>query len=343
MPTTTTNYSLYKPLVADPIDEDLWGDYLNDNADLLDGLLKQGIATTIQSSQTSAFTATVSISARVLYPCDATSASFAVTLPTAAAAGNGATVYFQKIDSTSNAVTITRASTDTIDGATTYALSSQYAIVGLVSDGASKWVKIVSATTNFVGDSGSGGVAGLVPAPAAGDAASAKVLGAGGAWISPTSSGNATSAPQVTSTSSHAVYTGSHTIPFNDSAMSTSNSEQILSATASVTSASVSDFLEFKGNICFDTATSGTPFVVGIFRDSETTAIAQFSVIDSSNNHIEMVPITFRQQAIDTSAHTYSVRAGTESGNAFYINGDNTGRKYGGTLLTYLQVTPVKA
>jgi hypothetical protein len=36
----------------------------------------------------------------------------------------------------------------------------------------------------FSGDSGSGGVKGLVPAPAAGDAAANKVLGAGGGWIS---------------------------------------------------------------------------------------------------------------------------------------------------------------
>ena len=41
-----------------------------------------------------------------------------------------------------------------------------------------------TATLNvFTGDSGSGGVKGLVPAPASGDAASGKVLGAGGSWI----------------------------------------------------------------------------------------------------------------------------------------------------------------
>jgi hypothetical protein len=35
----------------------------------------------------------------------------------------------------------------------------------------------------FVGDSGSGGTKGLVPAPASGDAAAGKVLGAGGGWV----------------------------------------------------------------------------------------------------------------------------------------------------------------
>lgn len=47
----------------------------------------------------------------------------------------------------------------------------------------------ISATTatallnNMVGDSGAGGTKGLVPAPAAGDAAAGKVLGAGGTWV----------------------------------------------------------------------------------------------------------------------------------------------------------------
>lgn len=41
----------------------------------------------------------------------------------------------------------------------------------------------------FVGDSGSGGTKGLVPAPATGDAAAGKVLGSGGGWVLPPSAG----------------------------------------------------------------------------------------------------------------------------------------------------------
>jgi len=40
MPTTTTNYSLYKPLVNDATDEDLWGGYINDSMDLIDTQMK---------------------------------------------------------------------------------------------------------------------------------------------------------------------------------------------------------------------------------------------------------------------------------------------------------------
>lgn len=43
--------------------------------------------------------------------------------------------------------------------------------------------QVTAALDAFVGDSGSGGTKGLVPAPSAGDAAAGKVLGAGGTWV----------------------------------------------------------------------------------------------------------------------------------------------------------------
>ena len=39
MPTYTPNYNIPKPLVNDPQDEDLWGDYLNDGMDVIDTAL----------------------------------------------------------------------------------------------------------------------------------------------------------------------------------------------------------------------------------------------------------------------------------------------------------------
>jgi hypothetical protein len=343
VPTSTTNYSLSKPLVNDPIDEDLWGTELNADLDSIDTLLKAGITTAVQSSQTTGFTATSSISVKYLYPCNATSAAFAATLPTAAAAGNGSVVYFQKTDSTANAVTVTRASSDTIDGATTYALSAQYSIVGLVSDGVSVWKKIAGSNAVFTGDSGSGGVAGLVPAPAAGDAAAGKVLGAGGTWVGK-GSGNATGATQMQSTAAYTAYSGSHTVPYSDALPTTTNTEAIFSATAAVTSLSASDFLIFEGNINFDTASSGTMVVFCIFRDAETNPIAVFPALDSSNTHVDWRSFSARIQAIDTSAHTYTLRTGSDQGGTIYINGDQGGtRKYGGGLISYFSVTPQAA
>lgn len=182
MPNLTSNYSLQKPLVNDPTDEDLWGDEINKDTDDIDALLKQGITITPQSSQTMGFVATSSIRVKYLYPCDATSGAFAATLPTAVSAGSGSTIFFKKTDVTTNAITVTRASSDTIDGANTFVLNTQYSVLGLISDGVSKWNIILKTDSVFTGDSGSGGTMGLVPAPASGDAAAGKVLKASGSW-----------------------------------------------------------------------------------------------------------------------------------------------------------------
>ncbi len=48
---------------------------------------------------------------------------------------------------------------------------------------------LVKPIPAFVGDTGSGGTKGLVPAPATGDAAAGKVLGSGGGWVLPPSAG----------------------------------------------------------------------------------------------------------------------------------------------------------
>lgn len=40
MPNLTANYSIPKPIVNDPADEDLWGTYLNDGLDLIDAQMK---------------------------------------------------------------------------------------------------------------------------------------------------------------------------------------------------------------------------------------------------------------------------------------------------------------
>lgn len=185
MVTTTTNYSLLKPAVDDPTDEDLWGGYLNDDMDDIDGLLRAGICNSVAASQTTGFSAASSISVRPFYPCTSTDGAYAATLPSSSDAGNGATVFFKKTDSSTNAITITRAGSDTIDGATTKAMDTQYDVVGVVSNGVSAWHVITTeAPATFTGDSGSGGTSGLVPAPASGDTAANKFLKASGSWVS---------------------------------------------------------------------------------------------------------------------------------------------------------------
>lgn len=142
IPTNTTNYSLAKPLVNNAVDQDLWGGELNGDLDSIDSLLRAGITVAVQGSQAIEFTPDVSISVKKFFPCDMTIGAFSADLPSAPSAGNGATVYFQKVDSTGNMLTVKCAGSDTINGVATLLLSQQYQYVGLVSDGVSVWKKI---------------------------------------------------------------------------------------------------------------------------------------------------------------------------------------------------------
>ncbi len=64
--------------------------------------------------------------------------AFTITLPDCAT-NAGLTFFIKKIGGDANTVTISRAGSDTIEGATTYALATQYKSVTLVSGGGTIW------------------------------------------------------------------------------------------------------------------------------------------------------------------------------------------------------------
>jgi len=68
---------------------------------------------------------------------DASSAAVTITLPTAAD-NSGRVLHIKKTDSSSNAVTVDGEGSETIDGATTQVITSQYDDVRIVCD-ASNW------------------------------------------------------------------------------------------------------------------------------------------------------------------------------------------------------------
>jgi len=145
MPNTTTNYSFYKPLVGDAIDEDLWGGYLNDNFDSLDTIVKGVSDKTYSTISTKTANYTVLTTDRnALILVDATAGAVTIALPAAATAGNGFVVTIKKIDSSANAVTIDPNSTETLDGATTYSTTTQYDSVEIVSNATAWFTKAAS-------------------------------------------------------------------------------------------------------------------------------------------------------------------------------------------------------
>ena len=106
---------------------------------------------------------------------------------------------------------------------------------------------------NFVGDAGSGGSAGFVPAPAAGDAAAGKVLGAAGSWIVPSGTGGGITALSGDVTASG---TGSVVATIANNAVTNAKLAQmatktvkanITTSTATPTDVSISTFMIYGG------------------------------------------------------------------------------------------------
>jgi len=79
-------------------------------------------------------TASFTVAHGGFYKVDATSGAVTVTLP-AAASNTGMRLDIKKIDASGNAVTVDGNAAETIDGAATVTLSSQYDDVTVVCDG----------------------------------------------------------------------------------------------------------------------------------------------------------------------------------------------------------------
>jgi hypothetical protein len=72
--------------------------------------------------------------------CDATAGAVIFTLP--AALGTGRELTIKKIDATANACTPTRSGSDTIDGATSYSITVQYAASKIIDQAAGSWARV---------------------------------------------------------------------------------------------------------------------------------------------------------------------------------------------------------
>lgn len=84
--------------------------------------------------------------AGVTFLCNATAGAIVFNLP-AASALSGRNIRIKKTDVSANTVTVTRAGSDTIDGANTVVLKGQYDYVVLSSDGSAAWNIFASLVT----------------------------------------------------------------------------------------------------------------------------------------------------------------------------------------------------
>jgi hypothetical protein len=85
------------------------------------------------------------------------------------------------------------------------------------------------------------------------------------------------------------------------------------------------------------TGAAGAARVVtaALFKDGATNAIAANGAASPNSVYPENIVLIYEESAGSTSARTYSVRAGSDSGDA-YLNGTSAERLYGGVSRSYL-------
>jgi len=130
------------------------------------------------------------------------------------------------VDSAGRITNILGNSTELIDlgnGETTYGLAGQPLIVNSTVDGW-EWASVIDLTylPVLIGDSGSGGNAGIVPSPEAGDATAGKYLFADGTWKVPTGTGNV-SGPASSTDNAIVLFDGTDGQTIMDSTIVSSN------------------------------------------------------------------------------------------------------------------------
>ena len=99
-----------------------------------------------ETLKTTAKTANYTVADETFVKCDASTASFTVTLPSASSLVD-TPIHFKKTDSSFNLVIIDGSGAETIDGELTFTLNLQYATVTVVSDG-TEWHKIEELPEN---------------------------------------------------------------------------------------------------------------------------------------------------------------------------------------------------
>lgn len=224
-------------------------------------------------------------------------------------------------------------------------VSNTSRFLGRITSGAGDIEELTGAQATtllsaMVGDSGSGGTKGLVPAPGAGDAAANKFLKADATWAALT---------QTVVDRAYAEYTAntdlSTTIPYDDTVPQSSEGTQILSVSITPKSTTNRLRVRFRGRwSSWDGSSSpvGTA-AAALFRDSTANALAA-DMCQAGAENAGLFNIEYEFVPGSISATTLKVRVGPSSSIVLIrMNGEHAARKLGGTQRATLIVEELYA
>lgn len=134
--------------------------------------------------------------------------------------------------------------------------------------------------------------------------------------------------------STSSLVTCSTITPFDDTIPQNSEGTEVLTATITPTSAT--NLLFIEANIFGSNSSSPSVITAALFQDSTVNALA---AVGEAQGPDTTISLTFRMTSGTTSATTFKMRIGPQSGGVqFNVNGFGPSRVYGGVATTTLTV-----
>lgn len=220
------------------------------------------------------------------------------------------------------------------------ASTADFTAAGRSMVGAASAAAQTALLSAFTGDSGSGGVKGLVPAPAAGDAAAIKFLKADGTWSAP---GTASAPTGSVINSAFAEYTTNAnlttTIPIDDTIPQVGEGTQIITLDITISSATNKVRGRFRAGGSVGTS---AVMIAAAFANGGANAIRAVTQGVGAADQREEIYLEFEHTPGSAATHTYTIRVGPNTG-TMRLNGYSSARELGGSQAATLVLEEIKA
>ena len=146
---------------------------------------------------------------------------------------------------------------------------------------------------------------------------------------------------QVVRSETGAVNTSAVIIPNDDTIPQNTEGAALTALNTTITPKSATNILIVEVLLYVNPNTTATA-IAALFKDAETSARAVGSMSIATSN-AGFVSIRYQMVAGSTTATTFSVRYGPNVTATITVNGVGAARFFGGTMLSYMQITEIKA
>lgn len=144
---------------------------------------------------------------------------------------------------------------------------------------------------------------------------------------------------QVVNVQSGAVATGSTVIPFDDTIPQNTEGDEYL--TLAITPLDAANLLRIDVTLHISCATGVRNKCVALFQDATAGALACGYVAQANALYTDEISFTHWMTAGTTSATTFKVRAGVDTGGTNTVNGNSGARRYGGVMASSITITEI--